>query len=83
MHLYKLKRYAHCMIFALIITLFMFLPVQASNAHSTHPGANSNIESISPRVEQTVWYYRTRNGVRERRLWSLTYGKWLTNWIPA
>ncbi len=36
---------------------------------------------VSPRVEQTVWKYRMNNGRLEKRLWSNTYNKWLTDWI--
>lgn len=34
-----------------------------------------------PMVEQTEWVYRNHNGNLEKRLWSNTYGKWLTDWI--
>jgi hypothetical protein len=34
-------------------------------------------------AEQTIWYYSVINGVPMKRLWSITYGKWLTNWIPV
>ena len=40
-------------------------------------------EPISTRAEQTEWIYRNNNGVVEKRLWSYTYGKWLTDWIPV
>lgn len=34
------------------------------------------------RPEETVWYYRiTDTGLIQKRLWSLTYGYWLTDWI--
>ena len=36
---------------------------------------------ISERTEKTKWYYRIVNGVRQKRLWSLTYGYWKTDWI--
>lgn len=29
------------------------------------------------------WYFRTNNGVREKRLWSMLEGRWVTDWIPA
>lgn len=33
------------------------------------------------RAEETIWYYRiTYDGLYQRRLWSLTYGYWLTDW---
>ena len=38
-------------------------------------------ESVS-RAEETAWYYRvTDDGLLQKRLWSLTYGYWLTDWI--
>jgi len=33
------------------------------------------------RVEEFKWYYRTYNGVCQMRLWSVTYGYWVTDWI--
>lgn len=36
---------------------------------------------IQPLYEQTRWEYRVNNGNYEKRLWSITYNKWLTDWI--
>lgn len=33
--------------------------------------------------EEVCWCYRTNHGVEEMRLWSLTYGEWITDWIPV
>lgn len=34
------------------------------------------------RPEETEWYYRiTDTGLIQMRLWSITYGYWLTDWI--
>lgn len=33
------------------------------------------------RLEETEWYYRIADGLFQKRLWSLTYGYWLTDWI--
>ena len=33
------------------------------------------------RLEETEWYFRVANGLLQKRLWSLTYGYWLTDWI--
>lgn len=41
---------------------------------------SENEGGIEVHAEQTEWYYRTYNGHRQRRLWSITYGKWLTDW---
>lgn len=35
---------------------------------------------IRPMAEQTEWRYRVVDDKLQRRLWSLTYGKWLTEW---
>ena len=45
---------------------------------------NYSSQSISnARVEQVTWKYRTYKGKKQRRLWSITYEKWLTDWLPA
>lgn len=36
---------------------------------------------VSPLAEETGWYYRVVDGVAQKRLWSYTEGKWLTDWI--
>ena len=34
------------------------------------------------RPEETMWVYRTTDtGLIQNRLWSITYGYWLTDWI--
>ncbi len=34
------------------------------------------------RVEETEWYYRVLdNYYLQKRLWSITYERWLTDWI--
>lgn len=42
-----------------------------------------NASTMSIRAEETVWYFRILNGVTEKRLWSITRGIWLTEWMPA
>lgn len=45
------------------------------------PAGNDPESTIEPRLEETEWVYRVYNGNLEKRLWSNTYGKWLTDWI--
>lgn len=40
-------------------------------------------ETISPYAEETSWYFRIKDGVLQRRLWSNTRGIWLTDWIDC
>ena len=35
-----------------------------------------------PRREESEWMYAVVDGVYSKRLWSITYGIWLTEWIP-
>lgn len=39
--------------------------------------------TVEPRTEEIVWYTRTYNGKLQKRLWSITYGIWLTDWIDV
>ncbi len=68
-------------IFALILCFSLALPVLALGSEQV-PETATDEEIIVMRAEQTMWYYRVTNGAREKRLWSLTYGKWLTDWMP-
>lgn len=45
--------------------------------------ADSGDAGIMPLAEETKWVFKNINGVDCKRLWSLTYGKWLTDWIPC
>ena len=35
---------------------------------------------IEVHAEQTEWKFRVYNGKYQKRLWSITYEKWLTEW---
>lgn len=37
-------------------------------------------DGVSPQTEETEWRVRWYEGRRQRRLWSITYGRWLTEW---
>ena len=53
---------------------------------NTSGESNAEIYADSPdtpsRLEETKWYYRvTEGGLIQKRLWSITYGYWKTDWI--
>lgn len=52
------------------------LPVKAISTLS------ATTQFISPHAEDTKWYYRSYNGQIQKRLWSVTENKWLTDWMP-
>lgn len=45
------------------------------------PATLSADGGISPQAEETVWYTRWYNGKQQKRLWSITHSRWLTDWI--
>lgn len=50
------------------------VPEEESEEELVIPGEQSH-------WEETEWYYRiTGDGLFQRRLWSITYGYWLTDW---
>lgn len=73
---------------SLFLALMMVLSLHtASFADGLEAPDGSDVEIIdvepgeSTRAEETTWYYRVHNGMLQKRLWSLTYGYWLTDWI--
>jgi hypothetical protein len=53
------------------------------------PGEPAKVQVVNSVVtkqmdaEETVWSYRINNGILEKRLWSVTNLRWLTDWMPA
>lgn len=55
-----------------------------SNAISQFPISASKESSIMPLTEEVEWYYRyNEDGVLQKRLWSITNGYWITDWIDC
>lgn len=77
-------------ILCLLLSLMIALSVSsAAFAETLDAPDGSDVEIIavrpgeSSRAEETAWYYRVHNGMLQTRLWSLTYGRWLTDWIDV
>ena len=49
-------------------------------AYANVPPSGGTVET---QAEKIAIYYRTRDGVREMRIWSITYQYWLTDWFPC
>ena len=62
-----------------LVTLLTITP--AAFAVDVNASVYSSDNQISPRIDETGWYYRVVDGVAQKRLWSYTEGKWLTDWI--
>lgn len=74
-----------------IFTLFTYLigAVFLLQTYTTPVFAESSLQnhyqklSSTSRAERVEWRYRTYKGKKQKRLWSITYEKWLTDWLPA
>lgn len=72
-----------------IVALLLALVMVVSSASVLAAEAGASVQSLqaggsgvaSPQAEETVWYTRVYNGILQKRLWSITYGRWLTEWI--
>ena len=67
---------------AAILMLFSITPFPAMAESSPQPNSNS-ATTVQPRDVQTKWFYRTYNCQKQMRLWSITDGCWLTDWIDC
>lgn len=66
---------------AMCICLTLSLPAFADGSRSAAEDAGNREASVE-RAEQTEWRYRVYNGQPQKRLWSITYERWLTDWMP-
>jgi len=74
-----MKRFLATISIFLLCTLFS--PAAYAEAIEMEEIPTSSSEEVMPRAEQREWVWRIHNGNYEKRLWSNTYGKWLTDWI--
>jgi len=68
----------------LVISLFFSISVSVFAECSADSGNQEKIisnDSSGDRAEETEWIIRRWNGLIQKRLWSITYGYWLTDWI--
>ena len=64
-----------------VLCTLMLLSAGIAPVHAYAPPSGEGDAVVQ--AEQVRWYFRTRDGVREMRLWSLTYQEWMTDWIPV
>lgn len=70
--------------FIRFLSLMLLMVTALLSTGYTAYAQDINIDSTNGDVtifaEQTEWRYRVVDGYLQRRLWSLTWGKWLTEW---
>ena len=69
----------------LLVSVMVLLPVipVAANVYVTEPVQATAEQGISPHTEMTRIYWRTYHGVLQWRVWSITNGRWMTDWTNA
>ena len=45
--------------------------------------AEEAFEEEPDRADEFMWFYRVYNGQRQKRLWNITRGYWMTDWIDC
>ncbi len=67
--------------FAICLSFSALAFAECLDAPEEESGEELVITGEQSRWEETKWYYRiTEDGLFQRRLWSITYGYWLTDW---
>ncbi len=51
-----------------------------STGYSASQETAFKTDIIAPQAEEVGWYYRDVPGGKQKRLWSYTYGRWLTDY---
>lgn len=72
-----------CVLLSLVLLVSLSVPAFADFANDLATDEPTAADSSDPtRLEETEWYYRTtESGLFQKRLWSITYGYWKTDWI--
>ena len=67
------------------VTAILLCALLSAPAYAVYDSVTPvSTESASvARAEETQWYFRNYNGILQKRLWSITYMKWLTEWENA
>lgn len=76
----KMKKTIIALLLALVTVMSSASALAAEAVPPVSPTKVAD-NGVSPQAEETVWCARIHNGRRQKRLWSITYGRWLTDWI--
>ena len=78
-----MKRFLSFILALLMLTSISVAAFADTPSDTNSPEDEEVVISLgeTTRSEETVWCFRTYQGIKQMRLWSLTYRKWLTDWI--
>lgn len=66
-----------------LVTLSLVFSVSSISVFAVEPSPAESHVTVESRADENVWYTRVYNGKLQKRLWSNTYGVWLTDWIDV
>ena len=66
-----------------LVTLSLVFSILSIPAMAAEPSVSESQSAEESRAAENVWYTRVYNGKLQKRLWSRTYGVWLTDWIDV
>lgn len=80
----KFRKLVICFVSTLVMCGALIGTASAADVDYVQPMISSTSNEISPYAEETTWYVRQnpQTGKWEKRLWSITNEKWLTDWLP-
>ena len=64
----------------LIASSSFVVPVMATDTATTQKASTATYQEIAPLTEMTRMYFRNHYGQIQFRVWSITNGRWLTQW---
>ena len=67
----------------LLAGLMLLSLAPAAMAYSPEVDMQQGYAEIAPLTEYTRIYWRTWNGNLQFRVWGITSGRWITDWINA
>ena len=76
------KRFLVCLL-ACVMTLSFAFPVVAAAATILQPASTVAEHEITPFNDRTQIFFRTYRGVLQMRVWNLTRGIWITDWMDV
>lgn len=75
------KQFVHTVVASLCLCAVLFSNMAAPLEYAVVSDSEENSAIVYS--ERTEWRYRFNNNVLEKRLWSITEERWLTDWMPV
>lgn len=72
---------ARCVCTALAAVTILGTSAQAISPVTPSVLGDRSTATVEPRAEEFLYYYRVRDGKLQIRVWSVTFGKWVTDWM--